>query len=275
MKTASLTLLVVSLAALLFTGCTPLRQGSSEQTFYSTGHPRVRVDVAPPLRLAAQGQLWASTKSRASIIEHPYTSFTFAAYTDEDSGPVQRSAHVIIASLPSESWQFVVESWKGPDRLSLSSDNMINGKRWTIQMMPVIAPGDWFSRIWAANGRKVPLIWLAKRWSNNPAIETRMVAEYREAAPACVFDALIAPAPDKDGLPVFLQPDAQMLWVYCRDDIDAFSDRADQAFTLSPLETADMPAALASPRFAMPEGVPDIHKLVGDVEPIERDDYSR
>lgn len=271
MKTASLIFLAVPLlASCLFTGCTPARQWSSEQTFYSTGQPNIRVDVTPPLHLAAQGLRWASTKSSVSITQQPYTSFAFAAYTDADTGPVQRSAHVIVSSLPSDSWEFMVESWKGPDRLLLSSDNIISGKRWTIQMMPVFSQQDWFSSLWTANRRDIPLVWLAKRWSNNPTADKRVVAEYREAASPCIFNALAST--DGDGKAVFLRPDAQTLWAHCQADIDAFSKRADQAFTLSPLKGDAMRAAPVSPRFVMPEGAPDIQKLVGDVEPMERDD---
>jgi hypothetical protein len=259
------------LAVLTFAGCTPARQGALDNTFYASGIPNVRIDVAPPLQLAAQGIRWTSTPNNVSI-EQPFTSFRFAAYAENNADPVARSAHVIVSGLPDGAWQFSPETWKDPATFSLSNNNVISGKFWIVQTRVVVARGDWFSDLWTANGRQVPPVWLAMRWSSNPNLETRVVAEYREAAPQCIIDAMTGDGVDKNGLPALLAPDVQTLRGRCMAHIDAFEARAVRVFSLNRLKSADMPDAMTATRFVLPDDAPDIRKLVGEVEPIERSD---
>ncbi len=266
-------LLLALLTALMATSaCTPARTGASAQSFYSTGVTDIRIDVAPPLTLAASGRQWVSVPNEMLITLQPFTEFSFAAYAADTTGPLTQTAHTIISSLPRNSWRFSPESWKSPDSLYLSSDNIINGTRWTIQMRPVISQGDWFSELWQQNSRQTPVLWLAKRWSSNPVDDTRIVAEYREAAPQCVSDAMLAEGMETKGVATLRPISGVLLWARCRADLDAFSARADNIFTMQSItNSASLPGISTPSALTLPANKPNVRKLVGEVEPQDRD----
>ncbi len=264
-KTLSLLALAIVLAGLLAaSGCTPLRQGAGEHNFYSAGISNINITVAPPLKLAGTGEVWGNVPSDVNLA--PYSSLEFAVFADKTDGPVDRYAHTAISRLPGYAWRWIKETWETPQSLSLSKMQQA-GKFWTVHMMPVVSDHDWFSEMWLANGRPVPAFWLAKRWSATPDDQTRIIAEYREAAPQCMQTMFRKALQVKSENPL---PKGDEIWMACRKEINAFSDRADTIFTLD-----KMPEVLSEPPLALPltkpAASPNMKKLAGEAEMIDND----
>ena len=252
------------LLAALATGCSPLRKGASSQGFYSGGRTDINITVAKPLTLASTGELWASVP--VDVSNSPRGSFTYAAFTEGQSGPVTRHAHTIISSLPRNAWRWEMETWALPEAL-LYSKMKAAGKNWTVQILPVTSATDWFSGLWKSNNRQVPEFWLAKRWSSTPTEQTRIVAEYREPAPACMRRALADNAARPMGTPPL---SGKELWRGCEKEIEDFSARSEAVFLLDTMQQQpDTPPAATLP--SRPESLPDMGKLVGRAEPINHD----
>lgn len=262
------TLLLASVwlfALLLLPGCAPRQIGASAHGFYGTGLASFAVDVAPPFKPVATGKLSARAASDVSLAAT--TRFTYALFAETETGPVNRHAHVAFGELPRESWRWEMETWGKPEGLLYTSMRS-GGKNWTIQMFPVTAAGDWFSDLWLANGREIPEFWLAKRWSATPEGEMRILAEYREPAPACMRQRLAEAAnADRNARPL----DGKELWRNCDTEIEAFNARADGVFVMNKL--TERPEAPLVKTVVLPAKGPNIVKLMGRAEIV--DSYSR
>ena len=268
----ALTLVLLALAA---PGCAPRRVSASPQEFSGSGIADFSIRVAPPLTLAASGRLTARVPSDDALVP-PIATVAFAAFAEGDSGPVTRHAHTLFCELPLDSWRWEMETWGKRGALSRVSERK-GGKYWTAQIFPVAAAGDWFSELWLKNGRQVPEFWLAKRWSSTPEEEMRLLAEYREPAPACMRDRLAQAAGEKGA---GYLPDSQELWRGCDEAIRDFSARADAVFDLERLrdQPAAVPAASAAPAAKtalLPDSSPDMAALAGRAEVLTRFNDSR
>ncbi len=260
MLPATLVLLCIAAAA---SGCAPLRAGTTENAYYQAGIVDSYIRVTPPLTLAGSGDAWPSVPSDTNIA--PFGTFHFGVYTDDASGPVDRFAYIVVSQLPPNAWRWEMETWGTPQTL-LHTKSEGAGKFWTIQMMPVVGEKDWFNSLWAANKRQTPDFWLAKRWSATPDDQDRIVAEYREAAPQCVRNLLAdALQNNKSENPL---PRQDEIWRDCRDDINAFSNRADKVFDLQRMPAQLTEAPLSKP-MRMPREQPNMVKLVGKAERID------
>ena len=228
--------LALVLLALAAPGCAPRRIEASPQGFSGSGIADFAIRVAPPLTLAASGRLTARVPSDDALVA-PIATVAFAAFAEGDKGPVTRHAHTMFCELPLDSWRWEMETWGKRDTLLRTSERK-GGKYWTAQIFPVVAAGDWFSDLWLKNGRPVPEFWLAKRWSSTPQEEMRLLAEYREPAPACMRDRLARAVGEKGA---GYLPDSRELWRDCDQAIRDFGARADAVFDLERLR--DRPAA--------------------------------
>ena len=253
--------LALVLLALAAPGCTPRRIEASSQSFSGSGIADFSIRVAPPLTLAASGRLTARVPSDDALVA-PVATVAFAAFAEGDSGPVTRHAHTMFCELPLDSWRWEMETSGKRGALSRVSERK-GGKYWTAQIFPVAAAGDWFSELWLKNGRQVPEFWLAKRWSSTPEAEMRLLAEYREPAPACMRDNLVQP--DGSALPL---PKGKDLWRGCEKEIKEFSARADKVFELE--KRGGAPAAPAPKAAILPNVAPDMSALVGRAEALTR-----
>lgn len=267
--------LALVLLALAAPGCAPRRIEASPQGFSGSGIADFTIRVAPPLTLAASGRLTARVPSDDALVA-PIATVAFAAFAEGDSGPVTRHAHTMFCELPLDSWRWEMETWAKRDALSRISERK-GGKYWTVQIFPVAAASDWFSALWLKNGRQIPEFWLAKRWSSTPEKEMRLLAEYREPAPACMRDRLAQAAGEKGTAHL---PDSRELWRGCDEAIRDFSARADAVFDLERLQ--DQPAAAPAspaPRAAgtapLPDSSPDMGALAGRAEILTRFNDSR
>lgn len=266
MKTYNLRM-ILSIASLIavfsIAGCSPRQQGASSQNFYASGRADFNISVSQPLSLAHTGFLTAEVP--ADIRMYPSGSFRYALFRDGGDQPVTRHAHIILSELPNAEWRWEMETWARADALSYAKERMA-GKYWTIQMLPVISASDWFSALWEKNGTHVPEFWLAKRWSSTPEGTIRIVAEYREPAPVCMQKHLqTAPWADRNVFPV----NGKQLWRGCEKEIEEFSSRADAVFTFD--KGRDFPSQAEMKPTALPEKAPDMGKLVGRAENIDRD----
>ena len=244
-------------------GCAPRRIAASSQSFYGSGLADFSIDVAPPLTLATSGRLTAQAPSDDNILPANAT-LAFSVFTDSESGPVDRHAHILFSELPRYSWRWEMETWARHDSL-LYTGMRAGGKNWTIQIFPVTADADWFSSLWRKNGRQVPDFWLAKRWSSTPEDEMRLLAEYREPAPACMRERLAeAAAADRNAPPL----EGKDLRRGCDREIEEFSSRADGVFNMEKLQSA--PAAPVARTLALPEERMNMRKLVGKAEIVDR-----
>lgn len=256
-------LFIFTALTLCASGCAPRRIAASPQSFYGSGLADFTIDVAPPLTLATSGRLTAQVPSEDNILPANAT-VAFSAFTDSESGPVERHAHIIFSELPRYSWRWELETWAKPDSLLYAGERM-GGKNWTIQVFPVTAATDWFGSLWRKNGREVPDFWLAKRWSSTPEDEMRLLAEYREPAPACMRERLAdAAAADRNAPPL----DGKELRRGCDREIEEFNARADRVFTMGKMRGA--PAEPAARTLALPEERMNMRKLVGKAEVVDR-----
>ena len=260
-----LSFLALSLLALaLLCGCTPRQKGAATQGFYATGKGAFSVGINPPLALASTGVLLGNVP--ADVIVGPQATFTYALFTDSREGQVTRHVHAIFSELPRDLWRWEMESWARPESLSYEQRNA-GGRFWTIQIMPVTAGTDWFSALWQVNGRSTPDFWVAKRWSARPESEIRIVVEYREPAPLCMQERLIAAdtARRTDRNAPTLR--GRTLRTDCEQDIEEFSRRADAAVDLNGLE--QLPESPLQMLTARPAFSPDMGRLVGRAEYVD------
>jgi hypothetical protein len=250
--------------AVLFCGCTPRQQGAATQGFYSTGPIAFSVGVNPPLALVSTGMLLGDVPSDALI--GPPGTFAYALFSDTGEGLVARHVHAIASELPQPLWRWEMESWPKPESL-LHEKMRAGGEYWTVQILPVTARADWFSALWQLNGRDTADFWLSKRWSASPADGTRLVLEYREPAPLCMRERLVAAdtALRTDRNAPMLR--GRALWAGCDQDIEEFSRRADAAVNLGGLE--QLPEKPLRMMTARPKFSPDMGKLVGRAEIVE------
>jgi hypothetical protein len=261
----ALSLLALSLlAAALFCGCTPRQKGAATQGFFATGMGAFSVGVNPPLALASTGTLLGNVPSDVAV--GPQATFTYALFSDNQEGPIMRHAHAIFSELPRGPWRWEMETWARPESLSYGQKSA-GGRFWTIQILPVTAERDWFSALWQGNGRSTPDFWLAKRWSARPENEVRVVVEYRESAPLCMQERLIAAdtARRTDRNAPTLR--GKILHSDCERDLEEFSRRADAAVDLNGLE--QLPGSPLQMTTVRPGFSPDMGKLVGRAEYVE------
>ena len=254
-------------AALLFAlalaaGCAPRQIGATHDSLYASGRADFTIRVAPPLALAATGAFSTAVASDVNVA--PWGRFRYAAFTDSDTGPVLRHAHAAVCELNRNAWQWEKETWALPEAFHYSKEQR-GGKHWTVQMLPVAAEKDWFSALWRENGRETPEFWIAKRWSSTPEDEIRIVAEYREPVPGCMIERLREAAAQPMGTPGLK---GKTLLRNCDEAIDAFSRRADAVFALDKMTTAS--PASAEPLAARPKSAPDMPKLIGRAELVDR-----
>jgi hypothetical protein len=245
--------------------CAPRQEGVSENSFFAGGLANFSLSVAPPLGITSSGRLSANVPSDSIIA--PMARLAFALFGEPGDGPVVRHVHTLFSELPTGSWQWEKETWALPQTIAYSKITT-GGNFWTTQILPVISAGDWFSALWAENGRTAPEFWLAKRWSATPEREMRVVAEYREPAPACMRqrlnDSLLAD--DRNSIPLR----GKNLRSGCEDEIDAFSVRADAAVRLESMGPAPSGAqSVRALQSRLPAGRPDMAKLVGKAEKID------
>jgi hypothetical protein len=252
------------LIAVLLCGCAPRQKGATEQGFYVTGVGAFSVSVSSPLTLASTGTFLGNVPS--NVVTDPSAQFTYALFTDALRGPVTRHVHVILSELPQDAWRWEMETWAKPESLSYEKMSA-HGKFWTIQILPVSAEADWFSAVWQANGRSTPDFWLSKRWSASPENQIRIVLEYREPAPLCMQERLLATdaARHTDRNTFVLR--GQTLRSGCEQAIEEFSRRADAAVDLGGL--AQLPEKPVHMVTARPNFLPDMGALVGRAELVE------
>ncbi len=254
---------LLALATVLLSACTPARQGASAQNFYASGRPNFSISVSPPLTLASTGFLSATVP--ADVAMPPSGTFRYALFAEEKNEAIAREAHTILSEVPYNDWRWEMETWSAPEVISYAKTRMA-GKYWTIRMMPVFSSSDWFSALWKQNGKNIPEFWLAKRWSATPDEYIRIVAEYREPAPLCMQNKLAAASlADHNSPPVR----GKELWHNCQREIDEFSARADTVFSFD--KAGDSPAQSARTSLSLPPGNPNMGKLVGRAENIDRD----
>jgi len=254
--------------AVLLSGCAPQQKGAATQGFFATGAGAFSVGVNPPLTLASTGSLLATVP--ADTLIGPPAIFTYALFADTPDtgkdGPVTRHVHAIFNELPLSGWRWELETWARPESLSYEQRNA-GGRFWTIQILPVTAREDWFSALWQKNNRATPDFWLAKRWSARPEEPIRIVLEYREPAPLCMQERLIAAdtarRTDRNA-PTLRGRD---LVSGCDQALEEFSRRAEAAVNLSGL--AELPAKPVQMLTAQPTFLPDMGRLVGRAEVVE------
>jgi hypothetical protein len=223
------------------------------------------LSVAPPLLLVSSGK--STENVPADVMLGPQARFVYALFGEPGDDPVSRHAHTIFSELPASAWQWEKETWGYPETIVYSSLTT-GGKFWTIQILPVISSRDWFSALWTENGRATPEFWLAKRWSATPEKDLRVIAEYREPAPACMQkrlrDSLLAD--DKNSFPLR----GHSLRSGCEDAIDAFSSRADEVVTLEEMGAAPSGAQRVQARLTrLPAVRLHMGKLVGKAQKID------
>jgi len=252
------------LIAALLCACTPRQKGAATQGFYATGAGAFSVGIAPPLTLASTGTLLGDVPS--DVILGPPGQFSYALFADTREGRVTRHVHAIFSELPRGAWRWEMETWAMPESLSYAKMSA-GGKHWTIQILPVTAGTDWFSALWQLKGRNTPDFWLAKRWSATPEEDVRIVLEYREPAPQCMQERLIAAdtALRTDRNAPMLR--GRTLLAGCEQAIEEFSRRADAAVDLGGL--AQLPEKPLDMITARPRFLPDMGKLVGRAQIIQ------
>jgi hypothetical protein len=257
---------VLCVCGLLAAACVQQAARVDRSGFYADGRFRSHVVFSAPLTLAGAGNFSASVPSEV-LLAPPNATFRFAVFGEGESGPVDRSAHVIASELPSPGWRWEKESTARTESLSYALVNA-GGHRQVVQIFPVESSGDWFSSFWTLNGRAVPEFWLAKHWSSTPYDDIRMVAEYREAAPACMRDRLTAYAESKKNRD-YSPLRGKALMRRCEQEVEDFSRRADAAVTFDGARQAASPALSESgavAQAAFPGGRPNMRKLVGVAE---------
>lgn len=263
-------LFLLCLAAVALTaGCAPRRQGASAQQFYASGLANFSISVAPPLTLSGSGRLLCPVPSDVTF--NPNATFAYAVFGESKEGPVVRHVHTVFSELPRQSWRWEKETWALAQAVSYEKLRR-GGKYWTVQMLPVVSEGDWFSALWRENGRQTPEFWLAKRWSATPEEHMRVLAEYREPAPACMQRRLqqSLEADARNAIPLR----GKALRAGCVDELEAFSARADQAILLETMAAASSGQPTELPQLTQrPTARPDMGSLVGKAQKGSNDSH--
>ena len=242
----------LSLCLMVLSGCA----GTGESLglrMTSTRIPQVHFAVAPPLTEELTGTLWGDIPSEVTPFG-PYASMAYILYTEKSDGPVDALAYTARAQFFQQGWIFSLER---PTFNTLSTQKFNKyGQFWTGHTMAVPAQRDWFSAMLTANDRPVPTVWLAMRYSATPQDQTRILAEYREAAPDCIAEAF-----QEDG-----SVQSGALMGRCPDKVAAFTARAEAALEILP--GADTASVVPRTRtFTLPQKRPDMGRLVGFSEP--------
>lgn len=244
------TLAALFLVLFILSGCAGAG-GGLQMT--STRVPSVHFSVAPPLAAELTGNLWGDIPSEVTPFG-PYASLRFTLFTEKSEGPVDKLAYTALSQFTQQGWIFSLER---PTFNTISTQKFDKfGQFWTGHTMAVPARRDWFSAMLTANERPVPAVWLAMRYSATPQVQTRILAEYREAAPDCIAEAF-----QEDGS---IQSGA--LVGRCPDKVAAFTARAEAALEILP--GTDGPVLVPRTReFIRPQNRPDMGRLVGFSEP--------
>lgn len=239
-------------ALFLLVGCAgSVRHGVTETGFYSTGQPRIEVEFDPTLVLVDYGKLWAPVPSDDTL-QNPMASFAWSFHIDEEDGYVKGTAHAVLSDLPGNAWVFEKETWGTHRHLLLSKGNSL-GLFWTEHILYIPAEGDWFSALLAENGKEVPAVWIAKRWSTTTVNDTtRFLVEYREPAPESLLRNLESGLTDKS-----------LLWLGSVKDIEDFSRRAEDSVQLTNTGRANAPLPVGLAPMQKPPFMPNMEKLVG------------
>ncbi|MDR1491088.1 MAG: DUF4851 domain-containing protein [Desulfovibrio sp.] len=256
-----LPLFLILVLAGLAQGCALQYTGAERDGFHAGGRTGVHVSVSPSLALAASGKFSVPTPSNV-LTNSPSADFVFAAFGEEGSGPVGASAHVILSELPYPDWRWEMETWARPESMRYSKLTAAR-RNWTVQIFPLLAAGDWFSELWTLNGRQTPDFWLAKRWSATPDDELRIVAEYREPAPACMREQLQTYAESRKNKE-FGPLQGRELAGRCEREMEEFSSRADAAVRLD--ENLSRPLDETGIKARQPDKQPNMRALVGVAE---------
>ena len=237
------------LAAFLVTACTPSRTGVMENALTTNVKPLITITGLAPLTVQGQGKVWADAETDRLTTQQT-VSFDYAIFADAVSGPVSRFGFAAIARVSQpEMWRF--EPTADPAGNFAASEIQVDGIEFMVNLMRTASAKDWPSDVWRENGRDVPEIWLAKRWTAHLNDGVRAVAEYREAWPAGL-KSISAQAVIPGG------SEGQ----YLAD----FITRADAAFRMEkkggtfPKGFSDKTTGLRIPRT-----LPDITRLVGRV----------
>lgn len=256
-------LAILFLACLSVSGCVPRPLGASEQEFYAGGRADLSLAVSPPLALADSGRLSGRVPADSSL--SPFSEFNYAVFASKGEDTISRHVHVLMGELDNTNWRWEMETWALPEALFYTKTRQA-GKDWTIQVLLTPASTDWLSALWTANQRSVPEYWLVKRWSATPEPRIRLVIEYREPLPECLIASLPV-LPEDDILP---PGPGGTLRHGCTQEIMDFSRRADSIVHLDRLREHAAPSAERLP--LRPSLVPDLEKLAGRAEAIQRGD---
>ena len=243
------TLLSLVFVAIFMLGACSAQQNADRQAAqYTKGQPNLV--ISQPLQLSAKYTLWGFVPTDTSY--SPTASFAFQAYTNPSETALTQTAHTIVSTITQQKWQFALELSPQLGMLMQAKEKRGNVYE-TVQVLPVEAQNDFFSALYTANGKQVPALWIAKRWSSTPHAKTRVVREYREPASLCL-QKMYKDAP---------QAKSSQIWASCADDLNTFSTRADAAFLFS--QTPQLNETLQT-NFTLPQNRPNFKKLVGEAE---------
>ncbi len=260
MKYRMITLCSLVFGLALLAGCSPARTGLTGSTLSTNTHPPISITANAPFKPVASGNLWVMVPNDTEVMSSSMASFNYAVFGDgSTSGPVTRHAHAIISRLSdSSNWYFAPDTWKAPDAISgvaLSGGMNLGGYAWSAQLLRIPSQGEWFSDFWVANGRGVPKLWLAKRWTANLNSSNRAVIEYREPWPDCLQN---------------FNPDLMIVGGDAGACLSDFEARAGKVFTASAQETPLNDMAPAQALQARPAHQPDAKKLLGEARATGR-----
>ena len=247
-------------AVLLLTACgsggLSAREGS-----VSSGRFDFSMSVPSGFHLLAEGTGGATVPADIPIGPMGRTSYALYAGGPEATGAL---LHILVTDLPTPGWRFALESEKEPEDIDFSKEKR-DGRFVTRRTRLIIGEKDWFAALAAKNGGEAAPFLLTRRLSFTPLVQTRVVLEYREPAPACLRAAASqAPAGD-DAL-----PDGRTLERSCAKDIAAFTKRADALLTLNRNGEKARPGGARTA--VLPDFAPDMRALCGTAEAVERDD---
>ncbi len=249
----------------LLSACTPRQVGVTRDSLYSSNAPDMSITANAPYKVVGYGKKWPQVKSDILGVT-PVAAFEYAVFSDSESGPVRSYVQAATVTMQSpDAWYFAPESFPGTTSFGLSK-SQINGDTWTEQLMVVDAPQDWFTQLFAASGRQVPQVWLAKRWSTTPDDYIRVVAEYREPLPDCLLPLLQR---DESGA-LRLNKDMPAVAVNCGKTLEEFSARAAKAVKFGSFADVAPGGTVPNLLTNMPENAPNVRKLAGEVRVVSR-----
>ncbi len=249
-------LLAMLLLAACGSGGLSAREGS-----VSSGRFDFSLSTPAGFHLLAEGTSGATVPADVSI--GPLGRSSYALYA---GGPEAPGAllHILVTDLPTPGWRFALESEKEPEDIDFSKEKL-DGRFVTRRTRLVVGQGDWFAALAAQNGGEATPLLLARRLSFTPLVQTRVVLEYREPAPACLRAAASQATAGNDA-----SPDGRMFGRSCAEDIAAFTKRADTLLTLNRGGEKTRPGTART--VVPPNFTPDMRALCGTAEAVERDD---